>query len=400
MKYRVLCFDSIDQVPHDDWMRVCETSAARDFMQPAFIRAVESGARSFARFRHVVMYAGNGAPVACACLTLLTLDLAHVVNPFMSRFVRALPRRLSGLFRPRIAICGLPVSFGQSSVAYTPDCDVKNAILLLEQLASRFSQEEWAQLIVFKEFDALAAETMDVLRTRAYTRLQIPPMNLFDGAFDSFDSYRRALRSPYRKEVQRSLRKLPGAGARARVLANADEILSIYTPEVHRLYLSVVERSAIKIEVLSIEFFHELVRQLPGKVELVLIENEHRVLGFGWTMSIGRTHYCLCLGQDYDFNSELDLYFNIVYAALGSALRKQPARIEFGQTADRFKARLGCRQEKRFAFARGTRWWTRILCRFGETLIVRVPEPPKFDIYRDTPKVPIRERNEDCTTSS
>jgi hypothetical protein len=400
MKYRPLSFDSIDRVPHADWLRVCERSDARDFMRPAFIRAVEAGARSFAHFRHVLIYAGNDEPVACACLSLLTLDLAHVVSPVMSRLIRVVPRRLSGFSRPRIVICGLPVSFGQSSVAYTPDCDVKDVVLLLEQLASRFSEEESAQLIVFKEFDVHAAETMDVLRTRGYTRLESPPMNLFNTAFDSFDAYCSALRSPYRIEVRHSLRRLQRGGARTRVIVSADEILSTYTPAVHRLYLNVVERSAIKVEVLSIEFFQQLVRRFPGAVELILIEKEERILACAWTMTMGCNYYCLYLGQDYTCKSKLDLYFNLVYAALDSALRKHPSRIEFGQTADRFKARLGCRREKRFAYARGTGWFTRILCRFGDTLIVQVPEPQKFDIYRAEAKRPMRERDQECTTSS
>jgi hypothetical protein len=287
MKYAPRSFDSIDAIPIADWLRVCGNSSSRDFMLPEFIRAVEAGSRSFARFRHLLIYGNDGEPVACASFSLLALDIADVASPAIARFIHALPRPLSGLFRPLIVMCGLPVSLGQSSIAFTAQCDVQAALLLVEDLASRLSQEVSAQLILFKEFDARAAQVMAPLQTRGYSRLETPAMNVFDFAFKSFDTYCGALKSPYRVEVRHSLRRLARAGARVRVITDASEILATYTPELHRLYLDVVARSSIKLEVLPIDFFVELVRQFPNNVQLILIEKE-RVLATAWTLHVGR----------------------------------------------------------------------------------------------------------------
>jgi hypothetical protein len=185
-----------------------------------------------------------------------------------------------------------------------------------------------------------------------------------------------------------------------RVIADPSEMLAIYTPELHQLYLDVVAKSTLKLEVLPIDFFVELVRQLPANVELILIEDKARVLAVAWTLHIGGAYYCLFLGVDYRCNSQLDLYFNVVFAALDAALKKKPTRIEYGQTADTFKARVGCRRENRFVFARGTRWHTRLLSRYGQQLLAQGPPPHQFNIYRDDQERRGPERGEPCTTSS
>jgi predicted N-acyltransferase len=292
------------------------------------------------------------------------------------------------------------VSLGQSGIAFTPQCDVNAVLLLLDEIASRFADETSASLILFKEFEVHAAEKMNLLETRGYRRLETPAMNVFDPGFETFEAYSGALKSSYRIEVRHSLRKLARAGAQVRVIVKPSEILATYTPKLHRLYLDVVAKSPIKLEVLSIDFFLELVRQFPEDVELIVIEEGRRTIGTAWTLHIGRVYYCLYLGQDYSFDRKLDIYFNIIYATLGAGLKRRPDRIEFGQTADTFKARLGCRREKRFVFVRGTRWFTRILCSFGDRLIVQSPPPRQFDIYRTGGDAQTPEQDQECTTSS
>ena len=47
---------------------------------------------------------------------------------------------------------------------------------------------------------------------------------------------------------------------------------------------------------------------------------------------------------------DVDLYFNLMYHQLDDALRLAPERILVGQTADVFKARLGCRPSPHLPF--------------------------------------------------
>jgi hypothetical protein len=88
-------------------------------------------------------------------------------------------------------------------------------------------------------------------------------------------------------------------------------------------------------------------------------------------------------GLDYRLNAELDLYFNMVYAALDRALRKGVSTIHVGQTANAFKARLGCDSEPLYAFTKGLGPLMSRIVRYGSALLVaQLPTVPKFDIFK------------------
>jgi hypothetical protein len=91
----------------------------------------------------------------------------------------------------------------------------------------------------------------------------------------------------------------------------------------------------------------------------------------------------LFAGLDYQLNEELDLYFNLMYAGLDRALRKQVSTIHVGQSADAFKARIGCYSEPLYVLAKGLTPLMALLVRFaGNLLVVQKPVIPPSDIFR------------------
>ncbi len=92
----------------------------------------------------------------------------------------------------------------------------------------------------------------------------------------------------------------------------------------------------------------------------------------------------LYAGLDYEFNDEFDLYFNLSYATLDRALKKRPSKIYLGQTADTFKARLGCYPEPLYVFAKGCGPIMSRIVRYGANLLVaKMPTAPAFDVFKD-----------------
>src|SRR5260370_41580830 len=81
----------------------------------------------------------------------------------------------------------------------------------------------------------------------------------------------------------------------------------------------------------------------------------------------------LLAGLNYELNVELDLYFRLMYAWLDCALRKRVSKIEVGQTANVFKARLGCYSEPLFAFMKGLGPLRALIVRLGADLMVARP---------------------------
>lgn len=88
-------------------------------------------------------------------------------------------------------------------------------------------------------------------------------------------------------------------------------------------------------------------------------------------------------GLDFSLDDDMDLYFNLHYAALDRALRSGVSKIEFGVTADAFKARLGCYAEPLHFFMKGVGPVMSLIVRYGsKVLLNRKPTVPLFDVFK------------------
>jgi hypothetical protein len=153
----------------------------------------------------------------------------------------------------------------------------------------------------------------------------------------------------------------------------------VYTPDVHRLNEAVVARSPVKLVILPVGFFRELVGQFPGLVTLTTVYDGDRIVAFNWGLADGPVYRYLFCGVDHAAGRDADLYFNLMYHQLDEALRRGPRRIQVGQTADEFKARLGCRPAPRYFYVKACRPVARLALRHGFKLL-----------FPDRPPLPTR----------
>jgi predicted N-acyltransferase len=382
MAYSCRVYGSFADVPTSDWREVCPPGRSRIFMDPRFVATVEASLGRMSRLRHLVFHDEHGRAVACASLSSWTVELANLTGPRAASTLRALPGFLTAFANVSLLMCGLPVSVGSNSLAFAPTCDPGQVLDLLDDTMGRIARAERQRVVAYKEFGPKDAAVMDRLLGRGYCRIETPPAHVFERRFDSFQAYCASLRSHYRKEVRRSTRKLERAGVKVVVINDPARVLAAYTPGLHELYLDMVRRAAMKLEMLPIEFFRELVLRFGDCVDLILLIEGARTLALAWCLHLEDTYFCLFGGVDHERNADLDLYFNLVYGALDAGLRRNVARIEVGQTAEGFKARLGCGQEKLFAYARGVGWPRSWLIKHGANLLVhRLPPAPTRHVY-------------------
>jgi predicted N-acyltransferase len=381
---RVRIVDRVAHLPPADWAKVRNVDRSV-FMDPGFLSAVER-AFPLTGCRHAIVYDDAGRPCAWASLCVFTVDLATLAGPVTRAAVDRLRAVVQRFGHVRVVFVGLPVSLGQSHLAISEDADVEAVLDALDHACERIAALEGAWLIVWKEFDDAGTARIEPLRARGYERGASPPMHELAARFADFGEYRAALTAHYRADVRRSERKFQASGLRAVHLRDAWTIAQVYTPEVHGLYEAVVARSAVKLERLPVEFFHELLRQFPGSVTLTAIYEADRVVAFNWGLLDGRLYRFLFCGMDYDRRGA-DLYFNLMYHQLDDAFRLRPEQIEVGQTADHFKARLGCRASPRYVYVKPRHRLARAVLRGGFPLLFpQRPLPPSHAVFRDSPR--------------
>ena len=112
----------------------------------------------------------------------------------------------------------------------------------------------------------------------------------------------------------------------------------------------------------------------------------------------GKTYHYLFAGLEYDLNPSLDLYFNLMYAEMDCAFKAGAEIQVFGQTADDFKTRLGCHQERRFFYVASTGRVAGLI--LGAAGAFLMPEPPRWaahHVFRDPDSVPLGRCREPLT---
>ncbi|HSE04820.1 MAG TPA: GNAT family N-acetyltransferase [Methylomirabilota bacterium] len=354
------------------------------FMDPRFLATVEHAFRGQGRFLHALVYDEGERPQAWASVCSFPVDVVTLAGRGIQAAVGGARAVFPSLGVVRTLFVGLPVSLGQSHLAISPGADPEAVLTVLDAALADIAARERAWLVVWKEFDAATAARLGpTLRARGYRRAESPVMHELEARFTDFRDYCAALTSHYRSDIRRSERKFRASGFRVVQLHDAAEIRRVYTPDVHRLYEAVVARSTVKLEVLPVEFFWELVRQFPDLVGLTVVYDRDRIVAFNWGMMDGGVHHYLFCGMDYAVAREADLYFNLMYHQLDDALRQAPERIEVGQTADAFKARLGCRPAPRYFYVKAGRLAARVALRHGFRLVFPDrPPAPAYAVFR------------------
>lgn len=379
--YKCRVFNTIDEVDHEAWRRVCEQAQASVFLDPRFAAAVETGMKENCRFWYVIVD-GDDGPAACACLTATTINLLDFTDPRLAWVIRYGPG-LSRFRQLKVLLCSLPGSPGDKSIAFASRRADPAVLDALDAVMDRLAAENDVDAVIYKEFAPSDLDTMQPLLSRGYRCVEIPAMHCLEPSFGNFAEYCAALRANYRMQITRSAKKLRKSGIEVRVLTDPQDILKVYTPDVHAMYCEMVGKSDLKVEVLTIEYYRQLTVRLAGQIELVTLMRDSKIVGFGWCLRDVSTYHMMYAGIDYDLNQQFDLYFNLMYAGFDRALRAGVAKINVGQTATAFKSRMGCYSEPRYVYMKGVGPLMSKLFYYGANiLVIKKPSNPPADIFK------------------
>ena len=156
------------------------------------------------------------------------------------------------------------------------------------------------------------------------------PNITMQNSFGNWDDYLLALRSDYRRRIN----MIASSFAAVR---SVEGDCSLYTDEMHQLYLEVLAHSKGKLETLSSDFF----LNLPQPFRLTAYYVQEKLLGWYICASYQDKFYFFLGGFNYQVNPRYNTYFNLLYGILRAGIDQRFALIDLGQTAEIPKLRLG-----------------------------------------------------------
>ena len=379
--------DSIADVPEADWILLVDES--RDLaMDRRLIRAQEATLADQCRIWTAVVRDAHGQPVACAMLCLFRVDVVISAVPPIRSVAAWLRRLYPRLLRIGVLFCGLPAPAGANHLRIAPHADADAAIACLHAAMHELATQHRARMMVFKEFDSADRPVAASLQRLSYLAGDIPPLFRMGGVFDDFDAYLSRMRSRYRAQVRRSLRKIEDGGFDVERIAGVDRICQAYGDDLHDLYERTWERSDYKLERLSPAFFRAAAEAAQDDGVLTVIRRRAcgTAVGFTFSMSRGDTWHNLYSGVDETVNGEGDILFNLFYADLACAFERGCDEIRLGQTSDAFKIRIGGTPLPLRFFVRGTSSLVHAGMRvFSRWLFPAVEPAPPQRVFSDRP---------------
>jgi hypothetical protein len=167
-----------------------------------------------------------------------------------------------------------------------------------------------AQLIVLKEFPARYRKVLHCFLQCGFARAPSMPMTMLNIRYDSFDAYlEEALNSSSRRKWRKNLRATAGMSD---IRMSVTDDATSFVDEIYPLYLQVFERSKMRFEKLTKDYFRQLGRRMNDKVRFFAWRRGNIMVAFSLCMVQGDSLYAEYVGFDYAVALDLHLYHYIV----------------------------------------------------------------------------------------
>lgn len=370
---RVRTCDDIDDVDAAEW----DALLSDDDLQAShrFIKACRDANVEHATYRHLVVDDARGV-AGVATLSAMHASLDLMAAPF----ARGAAARVRGLWpsflRVPIAMCGLPVSFGDSCLRVRPGADAAAVVRCVADALAGFAREAGAPVACFKEFAPRESERLSGLRALGFLEAPSLPTFVLPLRWRSLDAYLDSMRAGYRRQAVATLR----AGEQAGLTTRIEPDFASECPRLFALYGQVMDRAPVQLERLNLAFFERLAA-LPDSRAL-LLEQDGALVACAVLLRSGGLETFLLAGIDYARNRESQAYLNLVLAVVGAAIASGAGALRLGQTSEHLKTRLGGEAEARLVYLRHHRAWGRGLLAATRTALFPSHPTPVRRVFR------------------
>ncbi len=162
---------------------------------------------------------------------------------------------------------------------------------------------------------------------------------VFENRYKNFDDYLNKLRSPYRRRINKALSKRNNLIIRKTARHN-------FCAEHYNLYLSIMKRTKNPLETLPIEFF----RDYEAEIYEFMDKNDEHIVGFIQIKEFEDKMCFLFGGFKKEDVETYDIYYNMLLKIIEVGIEKKVKSIEFGQTAEESKLKIGCREVYKYLY--------------------------------------------------
>jgi len=292
-------------------------SFARQAKDHRYYEILEDTLRDPFEHHYLVLENENDEVRAIQPLFFLRQNLTEGVTGQVRAVLDAVRKKFPRFLTMRVMMLGCAAGDGQLDDSLA---DREWIVAGLRASLETIARNHKASLVILKDFPAEYRPVMDKLSTAGYTRVPSMPLTKLRLDYTDFDHYLSSLGSATRKNMRRKHRKTLEA-----VPPIEREITTDPTPylqEMYPLYLQVHDRSPMKFETLTPEYFQALATRMPERTKFFFWRQKGKLIAFSFGLVHDGTIYDECLGLDYSVALELHLYYYTIREILTWAIEQ------------------------------------------------------------------------------
>jgi len=372
--WRVQVFDSVHDIPADDWDDVAGPAAAP--RSHAYLAAIEASGINDCRFFYPVVYDAAGRILAQACVYTITTDLTQTLPAGWQPVAAAVRRLWPGFLQVKITECASPLVPGHS-VSIRPGAPRAALIRRLGRVVADLARRERSRLIVFRDFLDAERVDADALLDEGYNRASNMPLARIRVRWNSYEEYLDAMRSRYRKDLKRRLERVERGGQRALRLERFAERAALWAAQVATMY----DRSkSFKRERIGVRYYEQIER-IPVANRMVLAaERDARTVAHGLVLFDAEHTIATYFGRDA--GPPGNEWFQLLNEVIRLGIERGSRYICLGLGSYDAKSLVGAEFEPLHCYARSTLGWVNWLMRRVPDRMAR-PELHARRIFRD-----------------
>ena len=201
-------------------------------------------------------------------------------------------------------------------------CNEKDEAWLANALQASlctYARQKKASLVVLKDFPATYRSPLKTFASNGYARIPSMPMTRLSLHFQNWDEYFGTLSKATRKDLRRKFRK---ASRAAKIEMEVVSDIAPFIDEMYPLYLAVHERSPLKFETLTKDYFLAIAQRMPERARFFIWRQSGKIIAFSLCLVCGDAIYDECIGLDYGVALDLHLYFYTLRDIISWALQQ------------------------------------------------------------------------------
>src|SRR5262245_11943962 len=284
----------------DAWKRALQNKC-KDYR---YYEIVEETLKSDFEHRYLLLEDTSGNVRAVQPMFFLRQNLVEGVPGKIRSVVDAIRNVFPRVLTMRVLMVGCAAGTGDLGV-----CDEKDEAWLTDALRASlctYARQKKASLVVLKDFPASYRAEFERFLSSGYARIPSMPMTRLSLRYANWDEYFRTLSKATRKDLRRKFRKAERA---PKIDIELTTDVTAYIDELYPLYVQVHERSLLKFETLTKDYFRAMSWRMPDRTRFFIWRQGGRIVAFSLCIVCGDAIYDECIGLDYSVALDLHLYF-------------------------------------------------------------------------------------------